>query len=351
MATHPQVVLAGGHYHLEDKLGVHGGYKEGLKSQIIDPRYISRFWKVDARAGRSQQIFLGWDEVNDNLTPAFTCGNTYHLRLDVKGDKALRFIGKNLSRRFTVFTGCCTNAGSPEQVDPVVVLLEFARQINEDPILSPFVRADIIIKDGGGLPDTVDPETYVPATTPTDIANVVVGLQLTVVFRTETNFYTCSFDPNDYFESEQLVITSAQLVNEEGKDCADFTPLALTEKQNSLSPEGTQAQVLRDFLLSISYRQEFFSTNPRMRTVAGFNRIVDMISSNLRYTCYYILHQVPRHSNPTGVYDEDQYLIQVAFNPSDTVSQDFLANWLQSYLSSAGSGVVLEDLSGEPDGG
>jgi hypothetical protein len=82
------------------------------------------------------------------------------------------------------------------------------------------------------------------------------------------------------------------------------------------------------------------------------NSILFLLCSSLpnRYFSYYILHSVPRRNNPSDVHDQDQYLLQIVFADGDTASMTFLENWMASYLSSAGKGVVMEDLSGEMDG-
>lgn len=352
MAAHPQVVLVlANPYHTPgaDKQGPYGGFTESVKSQIIDPRYVSRVWKVHSRSGRPQVVFLGWDGEDYNLNPEFTCGKTYHLRLDLKGASQLRFVGHNLSRRFAVTTPCCKNVVSPEKVDAVSVLLELARQIMADPMISPFVSASVITEDMDGNLVTADPATYVPATTPEDLANVVAGLQIWVN-QADTLFLNCSVEWNDYIQLEQSMITGAQLINEDGKPCGDFKELPFTEKLTPLAAEGTPALILRDVLQFLAYQQEVFPVDRRMQYVKDLRRVMSRITATLLYTSYYILHQVPRHYNPTGVHDEDQYLIQLVFPAGDSGSMTFLENWLQSYLSSAGNNMAMEDFSGEPDG-
>jgi hypothetical protein len=57
----------------------------------------------------------------------------YDLRLDIKGSPALRFLNHNMYQILSGFTGCCTYTGgstTPDKVDPNVVLLQWADQIN-----------------------------------------------------------------------------------------------------------------------------------------------------------------------------------------------------------------------------
>jgi len=63
------------------------------------------------------------------------------------------------------------------------------------------------------------------------------------------------------------------------------------------------------------------------------------------YTTYGILHSVPRFNNPTGVFDNDQYLVTIVMPPSacsgNTRSTEF-ETWMNTYLSNAGNGVQLQ---------
>ena len=56
-----------------------------------------------------------------------------------------------------------------------------------------------------------------------------------------------------------------------------------------------------------------------------------------KYVVYYLLHSVPRKANPSGTFDNDQYLIKVVANARNTVFETFWNN----FLTSAGSAVEL----------
>lgn len=346
VTANPKVVLALGNYHTIDKIGTHGGYKESVKSQIIQPGQIQRYWKVKGRAPLQQVIQLGWDATNAATAPAFVCGQNYHLRIDLKGSPALRFLSHNAYHMFDVNTGCCTDVDTPENVDPIYVLLQFAKQINEDPIFSHFVSADVLTVDGGDVgtdPDVVDPATYVPLTDAGDIAAAIGALRLTVAY-VDTKFGDCSFDPRDHFELEPLVVTAAGLVDESGDPCSGFKQLTFTETQAPRTADGTGEQILRDLILFNNYRQEPYQVDPRRREVEDMNSFHTEVSRTGLYDTYYILHSVPRKNNPTGVHDNDLYLIQLSV-PENTVMTTF-ETWLSNYVTSVSTGVALEDLSG-----
>src|SRR3954454_14839793 len=95
--TNQPFIIAQGSYHTVDKIGpYHGGYQESVKSKVINPKYVSRFFKVAAKTPQSQVMIMGWDSTAaDTAALNFVCGKTYHLRLDVKDSPALRFMNRN----------------------------------------------------------------------------------------------------------------------------------------------------------------------------------------------------------------------------------------------------------------
>jgi hypothetical protein len=294
---------------------------------------------------------LGWDGVDVEDINSFTCGQTLMLRLDLKGTTVLRFLGHEASRYYSVSTPCCTDPLHPVPIDPVLVMFEFAKQIREDPIMGPFISVDVMTLDPNdwATPITVYPESYVPWTDPADIMWVVAGLRMFAA-ATETEFSPLSFELTDHYTNEPLVISSAQLVNDKGVRCPNFKPLSFTEVLSPMTPQGTPAEIVRDLLSFIAYRQELYTKNARLRAVKDLEKIVVDINQHPGYFSYYILHSVPRRYNPSGVHDQDQYLLQIVFTDDDGASRTFLENWMASYLNSAGNGVVLEDLTGEMDG-
>jgi hypothetical protein len=340
---HPQVVFAMGSYRATvDKIGMHGGYKETVKSQVIDSRYVHRFWKVTGRAAVGQIVQLGWDSDNAATAPVFKCGQTYHLRIDVKGSPALRLLDHHVYHTFDVRTKCCVNTDTPESVDPVSVFLSFAEQINRDPIVSQFINATVI--DDGG---TVNPNTYVVLTDSGDIADATAALVLTVGY-TDTTFTFCSFDPRDHYELEPAIISSAQLVDETGYACSDFKQLTFTETQPPLTSEGMGGAILREMILFQEYRQEPFPWDARKKDIHDFiNLGGNLVVPYYIYDSYYILHSTPRQYNPTGVYDNDLYLLRVCgLRDFSNILTDF-ETWFTAWLSSAESPVRLEDLTVE----
>jgi hypothetical protein len=156
----------------------------------------------------------------------------------------------------------------------------------------------------------VDPNTYVPLTDATAISNAIGALRLTVAY-VDTTFGNCSFNPLDHFELEPLVVRDAQLVDESGNPCSGFHQLTFTQTQAPITSQGTGEKVLRDFILYSRYRQDQYTTDPRKREAEGMDFVHTAINRSSLYDTYFILHTVSRKSNPTGVYDNDLYLIQL----------------------------------------
>jgi hypothetical protein len=128
--------LIQGSYFSSDKIGAHGGYKESIKSKLINPKYISRVITV---AGKSPLQHV----VKVTVSSGLKADSTYRLRLDVKGSPALRFLNHQLYRTLDAFTGCA-DATNPTYVkDPVSALLLWKDQINSYPTFTEMVKARV----------------------------------------------------------------------------------------------------------------------------------------------------------------------------------------------------------------
>lgn len=125
-----------GSYFTSDKIGTHGGYKESIKSKMINPRYISRIFSVAAKTPVQQVVQIP-------VTCGVDCDTTYNLRLDLKGSPALRFLSHNIYRTVDAYTGCC-DATNPSYVkDAVGVLLQWKDKINTYPTIKDMVKARV----------------------------------------------------------------------------------------------------------------------------------------------------------------------------------------------------------------
>jgi hypothetical protein len=72
--------------------------------------------------------------------------------------------------------------------------------------------------------------------------------------------------------------------------------------------------VLRDILLHERYLQSPYhqgaADSVRIREIEGFDAIKGAVTRGALYKVYYLQHSIPRYNNPTGTFDNDQYVYQ-----------------------------------------
>ena len=134
-------IIAQGSYFTSDKITPYlGGYQESVKSKIINPKYITRVFTACSAPPQNQ--------IDEICVCNLECGKTYNLRLDLKGSPALRFLSHNIYKTLAAYTGCCTDdctaTCTGALVDPTTVIINWATQIINDPILSQFLQVNKI---------------------------------------------------------------------------------------------------------------------------------------------------------------------------------------------------------------
>ena len=165
-------------------------------------------------------------------------------------------------------------------------------------------------------------------------------LELTAAYL-ETKFGNPTFTISDNYDLEPLKII-ASLMDDSGSTTV-VAPIGTaaaqtigeagiaTVAQASSMAQGTGETVLRELILTGRYRQEAFGDGTnidqfRMREIEANPSVLSMMSvanRNALYNKLCILHSVPRFNNPTGVFDNDQYLIEVAIPNTLTVDKLF----------------------------
>ncbi len=129
-----------------------GGFSESMKSKTINPKYISGFFYSAPKTASQAVTYVGQTATTkaapyNCACPNFLCGETYYLRIDIKGSPALRFLNHNAYQVLSYYTGCCSTT-TPNEVNPAFVMIGWAKQItgtaaagykDSNPILSPFV--------------------------------------------------------------------------------------------------------------------------------------------------------------------------------------------------------------------
>lgn len=369
----PMIYLAQGSINTKDKLGpLAGGYKESVKTKGINPKYVSKFFKIDPCCSQNeiQTVCLCTDAIPQ-------CGTSYYLRVDVKGSPALRFLSHNLYRTFSSNNICCpADPTASTAIDPMQVQTSWAWQIARDPIMSQFIQAVLTWDSGGGIttfdvaawyaanPTLMDTdlytsiqaeasgypyvlngytsaeEDYLPGESTVPCMNLIGAY-------VDTQFGTCSFHPQDFYELAPVKIYPS-ITDQLGDPCVD--QIWCTDlDQLGVQGDGYGYRLLRDVILFRRYMQEQYVYDPRLREVMNQDQAYQWIDQTSQYTTYGILHSVPRFNNPTGVFDNDQYLVTIIMPATadceTTSGVTTFETWMNAYLAEAGNGVQLEDLS------
>jgi hypothetical protein len=437
----PFYIVQGSYYKTagySDIIGSHGGYQESVKSKMINPKYITRLFWIQAKAPRQQVVQIP-------ITCGLTCDTTYRLRIDVKGSPALRFLSHNLYRVLDSYTGCCSTVNPGFVKDPTATIVNWREQLTASPYFNNMVQAraykfvvataatavntatdatvTITVTNtsmlpgqriiGGGLPANsfitslvsttgvvvkypiqataptvnatatystfsdlygtdsmgansvvyVGQTPYIPGTTILTGGTIAASgsgaliytpaadaasfsytatqepfLELTSAY-VETKFGNATFTVTDNYDVEPLKII-ASVVDNTGNPCLTYcigtTPTIgvagiATEVQSAIQVQGVGETVLRDLILTGKYRQEAFGDGVnidtfRMREIEANPGVLNMMSianRNALYNKFCILHSVPRFNNPSGTFDNDQYLIEIAVPNTVPLSQFF----------------------------
>jgi len=270
-----------------------------------------------------------------NCCKEFLCGENYHLRLDIKGSPALRYLDHNAYYTADAYTGCCP-AGSiaPTPVDSTEVMIQWANAILRYPVINPFVQ--IAVQDQNGViwyaPGT--PEAFLTAegadtwdnyVSPGYLDNKCAGLIFNGAY-VDTRFGDCTFQISDFYEKEPVRIYISEM-DLNGDPCT-FDGICVHKECEGLQVQGLGETVLRDMILSESYRQNFFATDFRIREITQGNQIIASVDRTALYWRYYLQHSIPRHNNPTGTFDSDQYMLEIYSLSQLTTFETQTSTWL-----------------------
>jgi len=271
----------------------------------------------------------------DACCKPFLCGETYNLRLDIKGSPALRYLNHNAYYTASFYTGCCpADALAPVPVDSTLVMIGWADLILRSPIVNPFVQ--IAIQDQEGVlwyaPGTSaaflaanGADTWNNYVSPGYVEGACAGLIFNGAY-VDTRFGDCTFQVSDFYEKEpvRLYVSETDL---NGDPCT-FDGICVVHECLGRQANGLGETVLRDVILSESYRQNFVATDFRIREITQGNQIISAIDRGALYWAYYLQHNVPRHNNPTGTFDADQYLLQFVTENQITQFEVDMTTWL-----------------------
>jgi hypothetical protein len=350
-------LLVGGNFHPADSIGNnpgHGGYQESIKSKGINFRYVSRLGVAApvAPAQATAEICVG--------STCAPCGSNMFVRIDVKGSPALRFLNHNAyaigdssgdaAANGGPLPGLCCATGQ-EYLDPAMALAASMQMLLADPLIMPFVAESPtagIVVTVAATPTTytiaeILDGTYTPSTDP--VGDEVSACATVIGAYVDTKFGDCSFDTRDHYNKEPVQII-ASILDETGNPCNDCGVLTTTPGQ---MPQTSGETVLRQLLLTERYMQNPFNQgnkdSSRIQEIEGFDPIKGAVDRSINYQVYYLQHSVPRFNNPSGVFDNDQYLYEIFVDPADAAgiaNMDALWAAISAQAVALGNVVLVE---------
>ena len=292
---------------------------------------------IDGEVG-TQPTFTVDAGVGANCCKEFFCGETYTLRVDVKGSPALRLLNHNSYIIASAYGGCCEpGAIAPVATNSTYIFIQWAEAIRRYPVISPFMQ--IIVVDEAGVP------WYAPGTDPAFLASLPVpadtwdhypagvahtpdacaGMVLNGAY-VDTKFQNCTFQISDFYEVEPVRLYASE-VDLNGDPCL-FNGVCVVKECEGRQVMGLGESVARDVILSEQYRQNFFHSDFRIREITQGYSVFDFINRNTLYTRYFIQHNVPRFNNPPSTFDNDQYLLEVITCDDIAAFETFVNTWL-----------------------
>ncbi len=170
---------------------------------------------------------------------------------------------------------------------------------------------------------------YVPSTDPNGAAKVSACVTLQGAY-VDTVFGNCSFDTRDHYNAEPVEIILSSL-DETGNPCNDCGVASRTPG----SMQQTQGEtVIRELIMSERYRQSPYNQgnadSARFREIEMTDSVFTAVDRTKTYRPYYLKHNVPRFNNPTGVFDNDQYVYKIYGRCDDAALQTAIKNVLDS---------------------
>ena len=134
-----------------------------------------------------------------------------------------------------------------------------------------------------------------------------IGIKLTAAY-IDTRFGNCSFRPTDYYNVQPLKIYVSKV--DDAQYCTDsHTSWSVTHNVESKQANGLGETVLRDYLVALNYKQEYFEWDPRFREVMD-QQVFTAVDRTAQYDGLYLIHSIPNWVKGQNVkaYDEKYVL-------------------------------------------
>jgi hypothetical protein len=331
------ITIAGGIPTVTGIVNPGKGYAVGDKVTIISPTGTPgtlAVYTVGTVTAAHTQTGCG---TTSTCCKEFLCGETYSLRVDVKGSPAMRFLNHNAYATVDAYTGCCPDGAiAPTVVDSTIVMIAWANALITNPIVAPFLQIVVQTELGQllyapgtsaaflALNSAITWDNYV---SPGHTTNACAGIIINGAY-VDTKFGDCSFQVSDFYEKEPVRLYASE-VDLNGDPCTFDSLCTVTECQG-LQAQGLGETVLRELTLSESYRQNFLATDIRIREITQGNQIISSINRNALYFRTILQHNVPRNYNPSGTFDSDQYLLEIYSLAALTTFNTDTAGWLDA---------------------
>ena len=145
----------------------------------------------------------------------------------------------------------------------------------------------------------------------------------------------------DFYGLEPVRVYASE-VDYTGDPC-EFEGLCVGVQCYGLQANGVGETVVRDVIMSESYRQNFFASDLRIREITQGDSLLSGagLDRNTLYDRIYLQHNIPRLYNPTGTFDNDQYLLEIIVPKGDPNGVwDVLSAW----LTDCASDCLIEEL-------
>jgi|TARA_R110002074_G_scaffold204781_1_gene373138 hypothetical protein len=186
---------------------------------------------------------------------------------------------------------------------------------------------------------------YVPSTDPNGTVKVSACANVVGAY-VDTVFGNCSFDTRDHFNAEPVEIILSSL-DETGNPCNDCGVASRTAG----SMQQTQGEeVIRELILSERYRQSPYNqgnaSSARIREIEMSDELLAAVDRTATYKAFYIQHSVPRFNNPSGVFDNDQYVYKIyakCSDAADIAAVTDIMEGLEAWAAQNGNNVPYED--------
>ena len=190
----------------------------------------------------------------------------------------------------------------------------------------------------------LDGTSYTPSVDPTGSTTVSACATLVGAY-VDTKFGNCSFDTRDHYNAEpvQLILSVLDETGDPCNDCgvATMTPGSMQQTQGE--------EVIRALILSERYRQSPYNQgnadSARIREIEMSDDLLGFVDRSATYKAYYVQHVVPRFNNPSGVYDNDQYVCQIFVKDADTAGKtkvETILDGLITMANAAGQNIAME---------